>query len=90
VSNQATERQQKTIAELLNLLDIVFTLYEDGIDCYDSPEENGEYIGKAILIDGETFLRIADILESKNSTVQQQNSPDSPNDKQTLSSGINQ
>lgn len=54
--------------ELLNLLDIVFDLYENGCNCYEDPENYGGYLGKAVNLDDTTFNRIADILNTRRSS----------------------
>jgi len=51
--------------ELLNLLAIMFDAYENGTDCYEDPEECGGYLGKAVMLDDETFHQIADILNER-------------------------
>lgn len=56
-SYNATEASQA-----LDLLDEMFTAYEDGADCYEDPEEQAGYSGKAVKLDDETFHRIADLL----------------------------
>lgn len=48
--------------ELLDHLDVIFSAYEDGPECYEDPVERGAYIGKALLIDEEQFKRLVCIL----------------------------
>jgi hypothetical protein len=48
--------------ELLDLLTIVFDKYENGADCYESPDNREDYLGQAIRLDDKTFKRIVDIL----------------------------
>ena len=47
---------------LLDLLDAMFTRYEDGVACYGNPEELEDFVGYAIHLDEETFKQIADVL----------------------------
>lgn len=51
--------------ELLDLLEVMFDAYEDGVDCYEDPDEQAGYFGKAIKLDDATFHRIADILNER-------------------------
>lgn len=51
--------------ELLDLLDAMFSAYEDGPDCYEDPDEQAGYVGKAVKLDDATFHRIADILNRR-------------------------
>ena len=51
--------------EMLNLLSILFTAYEDGADCYEDPEEQSGYLGKAIKLDEAAEHRIAGILNER-------------------------
>jgi len=46
----------------LELLRILFDLYEDGDDCYENPDESDGYLGKAIRLDDETFKACVDVL----------------------------
>lgn len=48
--------------EALDLLDILFTAYEDGVSCYEDPEDQTGPLGNAVKIDDETFHRCADLL----------------------------
>lgn len=48
--------------EALDLLDILFTAYEDGVSCYEDPEDQAGPLGNAVKIDDETFHRCADLL----------------------------
>lgn len=46
----------------LDLLDTLFTAYEDGPDCYEDPEDFSGHVGKAVKLDEETFHACADLL----------------------------
>jgi len=48
--------------ELLDLLDAMFTRYEDGVACYGNPEHLEDFMGYAIHLDDATFKKIADVL----------------------------
>lgn len=57
-------RADQTIAdEALDLLEEMFSAYEDGVDCYEEPAECEGHVGKAVKLDETTFKRIADLLE---------------------------
>lgn len=49
-------------AELLDLLAMMFTAYEDGQEIYTDPEDETGYLGKSVKLDDATINRIADIL----------------------------
>lgn len=51
--------------ELLDLLDCLITVYEDGAACYEDPEECSGYIGNAVKLDDDTFNRMCDILNAE-------------------------
>lgn len=53
---------QRERDELLDLLDVMFSEYEDGIPCHEEPDGIGGYIGNAMRLDDATFKRISDIL----------------------------
>ena len=48
--------------ELLDLLEMMFIAHEDGVPCYEDPENTAVYIGKAVLLDDKKFKRVAEIL----------------------------
>ena len=58
----ASELNDGLCNELLDLLNKIFTAYENGPSCYDEPGASGVYIGQAMRIDDAEFHRIADIL----------------------------
>ena len=51
--------KQRAVNEALDLLDILFSAYEDGLPC---EEVDGGYGGNAVDLDEETFDKIADLL----------------------------
>lgn len=53
-----------TTDELLDLLEYIFDMYENGPQCYEDPEDCSGYIGHAIRIGDAEFKRIADILNA--------------------------
>ena len=53
---------QALTEEVIDLLETIFTAYEDGLDCYEDPENCSGHLGKAIKISDSDFHRIADIL----------------------------
>lgn len=46
----------------LILLGKIFDLYENGVDCYEDPDDMRNYIGKAFELDDETFEACVNIL----------------------------
>jgi hypothetical protein len=50
--------------EAIELLEYVFNLYEDGDHCYEDPDEQAGYLGKAIAIGGDEFDRIIAVLNA--------------------------
>ena len=46
----------------LELLRALFDLYENGVDCYEDPEDMSNYVGKVFELDGETFDACVNIL----------------------------
>lgn len=45
-----------------DLLDTLFTAYENGTPCYEEPDSQGGYLGMALRIDDDTFRACADLL----------------------------
>ena len=60
-----TDTQKAADEELRDLLDAMFSAYEAGPDCYEDPDEQAGYVGKAVKLDDATFHRIADILNRR-------------------------
>ena len=58
--------------ELLDLIETMFIGYENGADCYEDPEEQSGYIGKAIKLDEAVEHRIAGILNVDRSALKGQ------------------
>ena len=50
------------LAAALDLLDTIFAAYEDGVPCYQDPDEIIGYLGNAVLLDDDTFRRAASLL----------------------------
>jgi hypothetical protein len=48
--------------ELLRLLGVMFDAYENGVPCYEDPEEFTGPLGNAIKLDDADFHKIADLL----------------------------
>ena len=46
----------------LDLLDTLFTAYENGTPCYEEPDSQGGYLGMAFRVDDNTFRACADLL----------------------------
>jgi hypothetical protein len=46
----------------LDLLATLFDAYENGVDCYEDPDEQAGYVGKAIKLDNKTFQDCCDVL----------------------------
>ena len=55
-------RLQALNKETLDFLAMMFDAYEEGLDCYEDPEDFSGHIGKAIHLDDVAFQRIAAIL----------------------------
>lgn len=55
----------KDAEQIIDMLELMFDAYENGIDCYEDPENNAGYVGKAFRLDDEDFKRIADFLNAK-------------------------
>lgn len=49
----------------LDLLDTLFTAYENGTPCYEEPDSQGGYLGMAFRIDDDTFRACADLLNKE-------------------------
>lgn len=49
----------------LDLLDTLFTAYEDGFDVYEDPDEMAGHLGHAVKLDDETFHACADLLNRR-------------------------
>lgn len=56
------EAMAKMPDEIVDLLERMFSAYEDGDPCYENPDECEGFIGNAVILDEVTFNRIADIL----------------------------
>jgi hypothetical protein len=59
---KANARLIAAAPELLELLSIMFDAYENGVPCYEDPEEEYHYLGNAFKLKDEHFHRIADLL----------------------------
>lgn len=46
----------------LDLLAVMFDAYEYGVSCYEDPDDQAMYVGKAFILTDEDFSRIADLL----------------------------
>lgn len=51
--------------EALDLLDDVFSAYEDGAPCTDTGDDDGSFIGNAVRLDDETFHRCVALLKRR-------------------------
>lgn len=58
-AEQIEAEKRRAVNEALDLLDILFSAYEDGLPC---EEVDGGYVGNAVDLDEETFDKIADLL----------------------------
>lgn len=56
------ERERATMDAALDLLETMYRLWENGIDCYLDPEDQTGYLGKAVDLDDLTERKIADLL----------------------------
>ncbi len=53
------------LKEALDCLEIMFTKYENGVDCYENGDDkDGAFIGPAYCLNDEDFHRIADLLNA--------------------------
>ncbi|MFY4027175.1 hypothetical protein ACOTI1_24250 [Achromobacter xylosoxidans] len=61
------ERLRAPVADerALDLLDTLFTAYENGTPCYEEPDSQGGYLGMAFRIDDDTFRACADLLNKE-------------------------
>ena len=48
--------------DLLRLLGLMFDAYENGVDCFEDPEDCAGYVGKAFRLSDGEFKEIADLL----------------------------
>lgn len=60
----AHAEEVKRLREALDLLDKMFTAYENGVDVYEDPEDCAGHMGHAVKLDDETFHACADLLDS--------------------------
>lgn len=56
------ERERSAMDAALDLLETMYRLWENGIDCYLDPEDQTGYIGKSVDLDDLTERKIADLL----------------------------
>ena len=56
------DKLRAELAAALDLLDTIFAAYEDGVPCYQDPDEIIGYLGNAVLLDDDTFRRAASLL----------------------------
>lgn len=56
--SMTSPKQEHVIA----LLRTMFDLYENGVDCYEDPDDMSNYLGKAFRLDDETFDACVNIL----------------------------
>lgn len=55
-------QQNWELEKALDLLDAVYGMYEDGITCYEEPDDYGGYVGMAIHIPEDVENEIVDLL----------------------------
>lgn len=48
--------------EALDLLDVIFTAYDEGTSCYEDPEDCAGFLGQAVNLDAAIFNRCVGIL----------------------------
>lgn len=53
--------------EALDLLEILFDAWENGIPCYEDPESHEEFIGNAFRLDDSVFHRCCNLLNRRRS-----------------------
>ena len=61
----AKERYGRDDDAALDLLCIMFDGYEAGVDCYEDPEDQSGYVGRAFRLNDEDFHKIADLLNRR-------------------------
>lgn len=61
----AKERYGRDEDAALDLLCVMFDGYENGIDCYEDPEDQSGYVGSAFRLSDEDFHKIADLLNRR-------------------------
>ena len=64
LEHQLAEAQARE-HEALDMLDSMFTKYEDGVPCFDSPEDQAGFIGYTIHLSDDEFKNIADALNGR-------------------------
>lgn len=50
------------VQQAFELLDLMFSAYENGTDCYESPEDQAGYLGKAFVLDDRAAVMCANLL----------------------------
>ncbi len=53
-------------ADAVELLGYVFDAWENGVDCYEVPENNAGYLGMAFKLDDDVFQRCVELLNREN------------------------
>ena len=61
----AKERYGRDEDAALDLLCVMFDGYENGVDCYEDPEDQSGYVGSAFRLNDEDFHKIADLLNRR-------------------------
>lgn len=64
-SNAGASSGMEDENEALDLLDDVFSAYEDGAPCTDTGDDDGSFIGNAVRLDDETFHRCVALLKRR-------------------------
>ena len=59
---EALKAERDALLEARTLLDEIFAAYENGTDCYEDPEEQAGYVGRAFCMDDATFDRCVALL----------------------------
>lgn len=67
-SQQAAEQvaADSDISEAVQLLAAVFDAWENGVECYEDPEENAGFLGMAFQLDTDVFDRCCTLLNRRN------------------------
>ena len=76
VEDRTIKPLRAKLDEAYGLLHMMFTAYENGADCYEDPEEQCGYLGKAIKLDEAVEHRIADVLNERRPAIKEQEKPD--------------
>ncbi len=62
---QSAARSDQDVPEAIRLLAVMVDGYENGVDCYEDPENLDGYMGPAFRVDNDEFVKMCELLNRR-------------------------